>query len=124
MLKVRSGADRNLIGAIVAVRQQQGGETAKRGEADEQGNNPDPAAFGGLRLRPRDLAKIGQILLTDGVWNGKRVLPEGWVAESTKPRLNTDGSLFYYLTVVPERDADVFAAAFDRVGNSIRLSDR
>lgn len=59
-------------------------------------NNPDPAAFGGLRLRPRDLAKIGQILLTDGVWNGKRVLPEGWVAEATKPRLNTDGSLFYY----------------------------
>lgn len=34
------------------------------------------------------------------------------------------GSLFYYLTVVPERDADVFAAAFDRVGNSIRLNDR
>jgi hypothetical protein len=35
-----------------------------------------------------------------------------------------DGNLFYYLTVVPERDADVFAAAFDRVGNSIRLNDR
>jgi hypothetical protein len=38
--------------------------------------------------------------------------------------LLADGSLFYYLTVVPERDADRFAAAFDRVGNSIRLTDR
>ncbi len=35
-----------------------------------------------------------------------------------------DGNLFYYLTVVPERDAEVFAPAFDRVGNSIRLNDR
>jgi Zn-dependent protease with chaperone function len=35
-----------------------------------------------------------------------------------------DGSLFYYLTVVPERDAPAFAGAFDRVGNSIRLNDR
>jgi len=38
--------------------------------------------------------------------------------------LLADGSLFYYLTVVLERDADAFAAAFDRVGNSIRLTDR
>jgi Zn-dependent protease with chaperone function len=35
-----------------------------------------------------------------------------------------DGNLFYYLTVVPERDAEAFGAAFDRVGNSIRLNDR
>jgi CubicO group peptidase (beta-lactamase class C family) len=53
------------------------------------------AAFGGLRLRPRDLAKIGQLMAADGLWNGKRVLPDGWVAESTRPRLNTDGLLYY-----------------------------
>jgi beta-barrel assembly-enhancing protease len=35
-----------------------------------------------------------------------------------------DGNLFYYLTVVPDRDAEVFGPAFDRVGNSIRLNDR
>ncbi len=35
-----------------------------------------------------------------------------------------DGSLFYYLTVVPQEDQQSYAAAFDRVGNSIRLNDR
>jgi Zn-dependent protease with chaperone function len=34
-----------------------------------------------------------------------------------------DGSLFYYVTVVPERDAAAFADAFQRIGGSIRLTD-
>ena len=38
--------------------------------------------------------------------------------------LLADGNLFYYLTVVPEDEAPAYAAAFDRVGQSIRLSDR
>lgn len=35
-----------------------------------------------------------------------------------------DGNLFYYLTVVPEREAQAYAAAFNRVGQSVRISDR
>ena len=38
--------------------------------------------------------------------------------------LLADGSLFYYLTVVPDADAQIYAPAFERVGNSIRLNDR
>jgi Zn-dependent protease with chaperone function len=34
-----------------------------------------------------------------------------------------DGTLFYYLTVVPEGDAAAFQEAFQRVSNSIRLTD-
>jgi hypothetical protein len=38
--------------------------------------------------------------------------------------LLADGNLFYYLTVVPEREADRYRTAFDRVGQSIKLKDR
>jgi len=34
-----------------------------------------------------------------------------------------DGNLFYYATIVPEREADQYRVAFDRIGRSIRLKD-
>lgn len=49
-------------------------------ETDEAG------AFVGssyLFVTPRDLARFGYLYLNDGVWNGQRILPEGWVEFST-----------------------------------------
>ena len=34
-----------------------------------------------------------------------------------------DGTLFYYLTIVPEAEADAFQDTFRRIGSSIRLTD-
>jgi hypothetical protein len=33
------------------------------------------------------------------------------------------GTLFYYLTVVPENDAEAFEETFQQVGASIRLTE-
>jgi CubicO group peptidase (beta-lactamase class C family) len=38
---------------------------------------------GGLLLRPRDMAKIGYLFLNRGGWQGKRIVSEDWIRQST-----------------------------------------
>jgi CubicO group peptidase (beta-lactamase class C family) len=40
---------------------------------------------GGSYMRPRDFMKFGQLFLSGGMWNGKRVISESWVRESMQP---------------------------------------
>lgn len=48
-----------------------------------------------LNARARDFAKLGRLYLNKGNWEGKQIVPEDWVAESTK--LDTsNGSAWYY----------------------------
>lgn len=39
---------------------------------------------GGLSLRPRDMAKIGQLMLNKGQWNDVQIISPEWVSESTQ----------------------------------------
>ncbi|KAA0549005.1 serine hydrolase [Bacillus sp. BGMRC 2118] len=50
----------------------------------------------GLCLKTEDMMKIGTLMLQKGVWNGKTIISEGWVKESTTPRLNTYNDIGSY----------------------------
>jgi CubicO group peptidase (beta-lactamase class C family) len=61
--------------------------------------NEHIASAAGLRLRPRDAAKIGQLVLNKGAWNGKQIVPARWIEQSVTPRFQAIGyfgGLFYY----------------------------
>lgn len=42
----------------------------------------------------RDWAKFGLLYLQDGMWNGERMLPEGWVRHATTPASSIPGNAF------------------------------
>lgn len=44
----------------------------------------------GIALSPYDMAKIGYLMLQDGIWEGERIIPEGWGEESTAKYSNGD----------------------------------
>ena len=41
----------------------------------------------GLYLKTEDLAKVGQLLLQEGKWNGKQLISKGWITEMSKNKL-------------------------------------
>ena len=51
---------------------------------------------GGLRMRSPDLAKIGQIAVSGGRWNGQQLLPAAWLERSLTPQIGADDRLFFY----------------------------
>ena len=44
----------------------------------------------GMRLRSRDMLKIGLMTAAGGLWEGRRILNSEWVTRATKPHVNFD----------------------------------
>lgn len=82
----------------------------------------DPQGVGaagyGLCISARDMAKIGQLCLDEGIYKGKRVVSAEWVRESTAPRLQCGEAFanmrYGYLWWTPDDDRRAYAA----LGNS------
>ena len=45
---------------------------------------------GGMLMRPRDMGKIGYLILNRGQWHGRQILSEKWIDISTKPYTSND----------------------------------
>jgi CubicO group peptidase (beta-lactamase class C family) len=84
------------------------GITDWKWEAAHDGNT-----FGAFSLfvKPRDLAKIGKLLLNYGKWNGEHIVGSAWITEATRPIVNSSqlGAPYgYYFWIYPAYGA--FAA--------------
>lgn len=55
----------------------------------------DAQTGGGLRMRSRDLLKLGQLYLNRGRWNRTIVIDEDWVARSIQPHVRIDEQTEY-----------------------------
>ncbi len=70
---------------------------------------------GGLLLRPRDMVKIGELMLNGGVYNGKKVLSAKWVEMSLTPYLQIPKEEVFYgfqwwRTILPNGHKMCFSA--------------
>lgn len=112
-----------------------------------------PMAFNGLRLRPRDLLKVGRLVLNHGRWQDRQLVPAEWVERSLSPHFDTDVRDYRYgyqwwggtaiwrgqpvawhagfgnggqrLYVVPALDMTIVttAGAYDEDATAIRVND-
>ncbi|MBT1098270.1 serine hydrolase [Streptomyces sp. Tu102] len=49
--------------------------------------------FSGLHATTDAIARLGQLYLNGGVWEGERLLPESWVAEATRVQIANAGGM-------------------------------
>jgi CubicO group peptidase (beta-lactamase class C family) len=86
----------------------------------------DTDAGAGLRLRPREMAKIGQLVLAAGRWNDRQIVSRSWIEASTAPSIKATDDQFYgylwWLGRVRANGRDFhWIGALGRGGQSIRI---
>jgi CubicO group peptidase (beta-lactamase class C family) len=63
-----------------------------------------------INARARDFAKIGELYLHKGNWNGKQIINTDWVTQSTKVDTSNGSAWFYqYQWWLPSQEGDFMA---------------
>ena len=90
--------------------------------ADPNGTN---TAGWGLSLTTMDMAKLGQLYLNGGFWNGRQIIPEKWITESTQVQSvwKTRRLKYGYLWWIIDEAEHSFAALGDG-GNAIYVNPK
>jgi len=83
-----------------------------------------PSVASGLRLNIHDLARIGHLVLDQGVWRGNQIIPADWLDVSFTPHAKLrDGlryGLFWWLG--PEGTPPYWVAGFGNGGQRLMIS--
>ena len=67
----------------------------------------DVMASGGLELTTTMLARLGELFLNEGEWNGEQIWPAEWIEQSLQPRAQVDHDTEYgYLWWLENYDVD------------------
>ena len=93
--------------------------------ADDKG---DHFAASGLRMTPRDLARIGMLMLSGGALDGRQIVPASWVERSMTPYVDVDdirsygyhwymGRWSYVVANAPRWDRNRIARFRSAIGN-------
>ena len=84
-------------------------------------------AASGLRLRPRALARIGQMMLDGGRWEGRQVVPEDWLARSFETQAEVDEQIDYgyqWWLGKPPPEGPRWVGAFGNGGQRLQIMPR
>lgn len=61
--------------------------------ADPQGDNH---GWGDLQMHPRDMAKLGQLLLQRGRWGERQIISDAWIRRATSAQVKTTSNRDHY----------------------------
>jgi CubicO group peptidase (beta-lactamase class C family) len=88
--------------------------------SDAHGNNH---GWGDLQLHPRDMAKIGQMLLQRGRWRDQQIIPEAWIDTATRAHVErtSNNDHYGYFWWVKGKDYPGMFEAVGRGGQRINV---
>jgi CubicO group peptidase (beta-lactamase class C family) len=68
----------------------------------QAGNDGVTYGASNLNLKPRDMAKFGQMLLQNGKWGNKQIIDSVWVSEAIRERVDLQSWGYgYYIWLIP-----------------------